>query len=707
MNRVETLAGSSAVDRFTLLWQTPQTPPDVREFLDGYTGLSPREIADVLLVDQSCRWQVGCAFPVEQYLQAWPEVAAETELKLDLVYGEYRARSAGGESLDPSSVSSRFPELRDAVVRQIEVGRWLADAVDRPEQAAWPTRAVAEATAAARPASIPAAIDPQAPLVFSDFELQQRPGGGGMGEVLRAIQKSPGKSVAVKTLKNMGDSSREAIARFLREARAVAQVRHSGIVDVHGVGRCPDGGYFLVMDLVEGTSLQERLGQGVLPVEEAVRIVMAVADAVQHIHEHGIIHRDLKPSNVLLTPSGRPILTDFGLARHFQSEDADLSVAGQIIGTPQYMAPEQASPQRGRVGPATDVYGLGAILYALLTSRPPVQAAGTVEALAWFFSAEPPRPPHEFSPDVPATLEAVCLRCLRKDPAERFATAAEVAEALREAIGWEDAVPVSPPADKQAAVARSTGNQTAALALTLATVVGFAWWAFYVSEPGPEPSPTRGGAPVTAANGGSATQADVDWMVDVYRDGRRDRHLRLLDQPGPLFSGDTIRLRLAFTQPAYAYLFWIGSDETIELLYPAQPSPHPPQSEITVPAEEDFGFPVLGPAGTEVCVLLLRDTPPAEPAALIGRIRPSQPLPSMKEDAVVLNGQLLTRPVDDGSPVAQALSRLDPDIGSRRLAAPEPLTGPPLVDALSRWRRSLPPDLGRIHYLAIPHRVGD
>lgn len=706
MNRVEATAGTAAVDRFAQLWHESQSPPDVDEFLDGLTDLSPREIADVLLVDQSCRWRAGCPIPAEKYLEAWPQVAAEPELKIDLVYGEYRARSARGESLDPSSVSNRFPELSDALARQIEVGRWLADAIDCPQEAAWPTHAAAESTGVARPDPILATIDPQAPLVFDDFDLNERLGGGGMGEVFRAVQKSLGKPVAVKILKNVEDSSREAIQRFLREARAVAQVRHPGIVNVHGVGRCPDGGYFLVMDLVEGTSLQERLGQGVLPVEEAVRIVMAVADAVQHIHDHGIIHRDLKPSNILLTPSGRPILTDFGLARHLESEDADLSVAGQIIGTPQYMAPEQAAPQRGRVGPATDVYGLGALLYALLTGRPPVQAARTVEALAWLFSDEPPRPPHEFGPEIPATVEAVCLRCLRKNPPERFATAAEAAEALREAIGWEDAVPAddSPLPHLSAS---PTHNSLLALALTLAVVVGFAWWALRGRESVLE-QPQAGSAGQAAVESHvPASRAEVRWTVDVYRDGRRDRRVRLLDQPGPLFNGDTIRLHLTFSQPAYAYLYWIGSDAAVDLLYPAGTSPHPRRSEITVPAEEDFGFPVQGAAGTEVCVLLLRDSPLEDPAALIGRITPSQPLPSMEEDAVVLNGQLVTRPVEDGSSVTQALSRLDPDVGSRRLAAPEPLTGPPLVDALSRWRRNLPPDLGRIHYLAIPHQAGD
>ncbi len=252
-----------------------------------------------------------------------------------------------------------------------------------------------------------------AALPYGDVVLRQLLGGGGMGKVYRADCRADGRTVAVKVLHKRLLGQPGAVARFRDEARALSRLNHPGIVRVHGVGRLPDGGHFLIMDLVEGPDLGQALAAGPVPPELAVRWVAQVADALDYAHRQGVIHCDLKPANVLLqTERGPPIpkVVDFGLARLLGPGGAH-----SVGGTAGYMAPEQRDAGLGGVSPRTDVYGLGGLLVALLTGRPP-EATGAGEA------------------SVPTPVEAVCLRCLEQEPGRRFATAAEVATALRQAL---------------------------------------------------------------------------------------------------------------------------------------------------------------------------------------------------------------------------------------------------------------------------------
>ena len=275
--------------------------------------------------------------------------------------------------------------------------------------------------------------DPTAPLSFADFRLGDQIGKGGMGSVYRAVQVSLNKSVAIKLLSDAGTTNDQLVARFLKEACAAASLRHPNIVDVHGIGRTHDGGYFLVMDLVEGADLQQLAAAGESTQLDPASIVAAVADAIEHAHQHGVIHRDLKPSNVLLSNDGDIFVTDFGVAKILGPDASTLSAYGQPIGTPSYMAPEQADPRRDPTSPATDVYGLGGILYFLLTGQHPyLRGEGSeIAVLSQVLSDTPPIRPSEVDPDVPTALEEICLRCMRKRPAERYSSAKEVAEALR------------------------------------------------------------------------------------------------------------------------------------------------------------------------------------------------------------------------------------------------------------------------------------
>ncbi len=257
-------------------------------------------------------------------------------------------------------------------------------------------------------------------------------GRGGMGVVYRARDPQLGREVAIKVLLASAAGPQE-IARFEREARAAARLDHPGVVAVHEVG-VDHGGPFIVMDFVPGETLAASIRRERLPPREVARIVRDVALAVQHAHEAGVIHRDIKPANVLLGADGRPRLGDFGLARDAGSHQ--LTVTGQVLGTPSYMAPEQAGDEASTHGPAIDVYGLGGLLYAGLTGRPPVEAE-TAAALIKKVLLDDPDPPRRLAPTVHLDLETITLRCLEKIPERRYPRAADVAAELGRFIDGE------------------------------------------------------------------------------------------------------------------------------------------------------------------------------------------------------------------------------------------------------------------------------
>jgi tetratricopeptide (TPR) repeat protein len=303
-------------------------------------------------------------------------------------------------------------------------------------------------------------------------------GRGGMARVYSALQPELGRRVAVKVLSGgagLDDSSR---ARVLREARVLARLRHPNVVTIFDSGEV-DGSPYLIMELVEGGTLQDRLDQGVLPHREAAEVVRRLALAVDEAHSLGVVHRDLKPSNVLLArPSGPegpavPKLADFGLARD-GTFDESLTLTGQVIGTPSYMAPEQAvqGPTAVQVGPAVDVHGLGAILHALLTGRPPYRGDSTWEILARVARGEP-EPVREGRPDLPRDLESIVDKCLSREPSRRYRSAVELAEDLERYLEGRpvSARPVSS-ATRLAKWARRRPALATAALLSILLVVG-------------------------------------------------------------------------------------------------------------------------------------------------------------------------------------------------------------------------------------------
>src|SRR5438132_2046584 len=282
--------------------------------------------------------------------------------------------------------------------------------------------------------------DNGAPIEFGDYELLEEIGRGSQGVVYRVRQKSLNRIVALKVIALGHWATEPHVKRFRREAEAAARLNHHGIVPIYEVGE-RDGACYFSMGLVEGGQLDAMLESGrcgdtdssrgerePMRIRSAVELIVKLARTVQYAHEHNILHRDIKPGNILLDAKGEPHLTDFGLARLVEAES---TVTGtlEVLGTPSYMAPEQAAGETTKVSKATDVYGLGAVLYQLLTRRPPFAGGTTYDTIKLLLETEP-KQPRQLNPKVDRELSTICLKCLEKDPQRRYSSAVAFAEDL-------------------------------------------------------------------------------------------------------------------------------------------------------------------------------------------------------------------------------------------------------------------------------------
>lgn len=361
-------------------------------------------------------------------MQDNPTLTTDDDAILAAALEELLEASRGGKMPDIDRVVRAHPELEQEI-REL-----------------WATMMIAEDFASfhgeldalTQPGSGPGGeSSSQSPLPreFADFTLLEEIGRGGMGVVYRARQKSLDRIVALKMVLRGDVASAVDLARFRAEAEAAAKVLHPHIVPVYEVGE-HDGRPYFSMKLIEGTTLAKRIAEGPLPSRLAAELMIPVCRAIADAHRRGVLHRDLKPSNILIDREGRTFVTDFGLAKRISTADDEGSLSGSlthsgaILGTPGYMAPEQAAGRRGEVSAATDVYSLGAVLYALLTGRPPFQGPSPLDTVLLVLEQDPV-PPRVLNPRADADLEMIALKCLQKPVDLRYASADALADDLQ------------------------------------------------------------------------------------------------------------------------------------------------------------------------------------------------------------------------------------------------------------------------------------
>jgi predicted Ser/Thr protein kinase len=344
------------------------------------------------------------------------------EQRVNVVIASYLQAADTGQAPDRAEFLARHADIA------AELDAFFADR-DRFRRVARPLANDAPTVAPGEPSGVSRGLTAPGDTVryFGDYELLEEIARGGMGVVFKARQVSLDRTVALKMILAGQLASAADVQRFHAEAKAAANLKHPNIVAIHEVGQ-HDGQHFFSMDYIAGKSLAELIRANPLPAERAARYVRAIAEAIHYAHQQGTLHRDIKPSNVLIDTADRPHVTDFGLAKRLRG-DAGLTMTGQVLGTPSYMPPEQAAGRPEQVGAASDVYSLGAMLYELLTGRPPFRAESVFDTIMQVVNTEPV-PPRLLNPKVPRELDTICVKCLEKDPRKRFAGAQELADDL-------------------------------------------------------------------------------------------------------------------------------------------------------------------------------------------------------------------------------------------------------------------------------------
>ena len=331
---------------------------------------------------------------------------------------EFAMSSTSHPQLPDPTAASRDPSAKPTLTR-----------IDQPTQKSNP----GSAPGGARNEAIFTLGQALAGTKFGDIELLEEIGRGGMGVVYKGKQLSLDRLVAVKMLLAEHFENPVVFQRFLSEARAVAALDHRDIVKIYQVGEC-EYGHYLVMEFIDGKSLDAYIAKGPVVVQAAVSLSVSLAKAIDHAHSKGIIHRDLKPANVMIKKDSRPVVMDFGIAKRVDSSSA-VTHEGHVVGTPSFMSPEQASEGNLPIGPASDVYSLGAILYAMLTGRAPFEEKTALSTILKVLSPDPPPTVRSLRPEVPEVVDRICMKCLAKRQEERYPSARALAEALR---GYKD-----------------------------------------------------------------------------------------------------------------------------------------------------------------------------------------------------------------------------------------------------------------------------
>jgi tetratricopeptide (TPR) repeat protein/tRNA A-37 threonylcarbamoyl transferase component Bud32 len=413
-------------DKFESAWEAG-APLEIESVVGGVEADERLSLLlELVQIDLARRIKSGDPARLEMYFCRFPELIARADAFAELVVAEFVLRSRNEPKLAPADYVQRFPQWQDV----IEAALRLA-----------PAQAHGESTMSAHETPNVQALAPRAasagsfPRTFGDYELLAEIARGGMGVVYKARHKGLNRLVAVKMILAGNLANEEAVRRFHAEAEAAAQLRHPGIVAVYEVGDRA-GQHFFSMEYVEGQSLAAIARDNPFVPEAAARVMLSIVEAIQYAHAQGVLHRDLKPSNVLIDVDGRPRVTDFGLAKRMNADSATLTHTDDVIGTPSYMPPEQAAGKVRELGPTSDVYSLGAMLYELLAGRPPFRASTRLDTLHQVLELEPIAP-RVLNARTPRDLETICLKCLEKTPARRYPSAQALAEDLQRFLSGE------------------------------------------------------------------------------------------------------------------------------------------------------------------------------------------------------------------------------------------------------------------------------
>jgi serine/threonine protein kinase len=484
---------------------------------------------------------------------------------------ELQCRSGRGETPTAKEFEARFPE--DVVV--------VANAFGLPSST-WKSPQLPTGV------SEVCAEKPSRPVPgrrIGRYVIQRILGCGSFAEVYLARDEELGRQVAIKSPRR-DRLTPETADKFWQEARTVAHLKQSLIVPVYDIGHEDDGLPFAVMEYIDGKSLQELLRTQRPSASRAAELVAQMAEAVHYAHRQGFVHRDLKPSNILLDASGNPHVADFGLALH---ESAQRERAGEYAGTVAYMAPEQIRRESHRLDGRTDVWALGVMLYEMLTGRRPFDGKDLAQVEDEILNREP-KPPRQIDEKIPKELERVCLKCLSKDVTQRYSTAADLAQRLKDAI------------QPRRRLSHRVLGSLLALAICMVGV-----WGFWPAAKSPLP----------------ALEGTLDLLIWNPEDSTR-RGLSLKDPTAlPLRANDQIRIQVALNHPAFLYVVWIDSRGKAAPVYPWKPGhweqwpeSEEPTSRLSLPTAEDRGWKMEGPSGMETLMLLARERPLPREVAL-------------------------------------------------------------------------------------------
>lgn len=378
-------------------------------------------LPDAVLEQQRRLWLDGQEPDIEDVLLD-SGYQLDREALLDLLYNEIVVKEELGLQPSLDEYVRRYPELEPDLKLHFEVHQalneqLLLETASPREERSWP-----QSRSGTQPENLPQ----------DDYDIQRLIGQGGVAAVYQARHRRLRRDVALKLFQPGRMLTPREVIRIRTEAAAMARLTHSNIVQIFEIGE-NQGAPFLALELAKGGTLADKLQQSPMTSAVAASLIETLARAVQHAHERDVIHRDLKPANILFTQDGVPKITDFGLAKVLEDRDellTDVTRTGETMGTPRYMAPEQAAGQHERVGPATDVYALGTILYECLTGRVPFVSPHVMDTLHQI-REDDPLPPRRLQPPIPRDLETICLHCLEKEPTRRYATAQELADDLR------------------------------------------------------------------------------------------------------------------------------------------------------------------------------------------------------------------------------------------------------------------------------------